>query len=252
MPPPSWSTPEVIEAIREFCAANPTNNEGVRIREMLLRKYHIVVNKSMLAGVLFRAKIDRGYKPRGITRGPEEIACSTMRHPKMFTEHGQKQENAIAHRSSIGNNPKNRSHHKPKAMPEEPTVVYQPIPESIDGPLEFAAPLNPASLDGRDLSSQTSDFDQKLKSVRPVTMPSHVKRALEAAQRDRNHISPFDNVAYRPVVRSAPTSMRVIGYARTCQWIEQDKFCDAPSEPSRSYCEDHCRRVYTNYRRIAA
>lgn len=250
-----WRTDVIDARIREFCAQNPyighrpAPNGNMFIAAMLLKEFQLVLVKNQIAGVVSRLGINRNASLIEPPRSPEEWACSSAKYPPMVTPHEKRndaQRLAYQRRCSeqgLSHIPeKNRSHHKAKAAPADEfdvkfakfIMACQPTPEIIEEPLEFvSAPPEP-------------------KPLRPVTMPSHVKRALEAAQRDRNHISPFDNVVYRPVVRSAPTSMRVIGYASTCQWIEQDKFCDDPSEPGRSWCETHCHRAFVNYRRIAA
>lgn len=261
-PPTHWRTDAIDARIIEFCANNPYRhvrpapNGNMAIAAMLFREFHLVLAKNQIAGAVSRLGIDRQAGVVELPRSEEERAWSSAKFPPMVTRHEKRKDaQRLAYQGRCSEQglshipEKNRSHHKAKTAPADEfdvkfakfIMASQPIPEIIQEPLEFIPPPPPVP-----------------KPIRPVTMPSHVKRALEAAQRDRNHISPFDNVAYRPVIRSAPTSMPVIGHASTCQWPFGDpgtptfRFCGDIPERGRSYCLECCQRGYVNYRRTAA
>lgn len=88
------------------------------------------------------------------------------------------------------------------------------------------------------------------------TISPVVSRAISEV---RKHLSagkpsPFDNLAHRSVPAPQPIARPYSHFAK-CQFIagtwkigQMPKFCDKPTFPARSYCEDCCRVCYQGFR----
>jgi Mn-dependent DtxR family transcriptional regulator len=105
---------------------------------------------------------------------------------------------------------------------------------------------------------------------KPCCNPAHLylgdmrRNCLDREERNppnrRGEMSVFDNLAFRPVVRSAAIGTALSGpRVRTCQYPFGDvgasdyHYCDDPNlEPGQSYCLEHCRVCFIGYRRAAA
>ena len=78
-------------------------------------------------------------------------------------------------------------------------------------------------------------------------------RSLNEVARRRRHLNLYQMDYNKRVSRRLKARpMPVVGPASTCQWIDGDPprdgnqpaFCDEPSSPGRSWCPEHCARVY--------
>lgn len=82
---------------------------------------------------------------------------------------------------------------------------------------------------------------------------AHDIRALSPGRPTRK-VSPFDNLAARPVVRPILVK-RPISTTKRCQFIignwkrgQVPMFCDQPSVEGYSWCENCCKTVFTDWR----
>lgn len=116
--------------------------------------------------------------------------------------------------------------------PIEPALITAARPVTVSEPLE---PPNPI-------------FDEEDREF----VPDQIKpsKALWAATVHRRTFAAEFRV---PTPRPLPEPPRPrYGRVIECQWLEGSgpfTACPNPSEPSRSFCEAHCKQVYVNYRR---
>ncbi len=144
---------------------------------------------------------------------------------------------------------------KPKAVKKEPTLPQLPSVASVGSvaPAPSPPPISVALHDrGGPRPQGAAQF--QMAQIKSSSKPSPQALRASAAGRQAGVPSPFDNLAFRPVVKTEPVPS-VTRTTRTCQFIldegpwigREPKWCGKPSAHG-SYCQTHADACFVRVR----
>jgi len=239
MSEPNWKTDAIRDRVAEFCAANTGANGNGAIKAMLEREFRVRLTPGQVAGAMHRWGIERGrhYFRKSATDEDmgyracfpdiltvEAAGLERLRLYKQVSRHKDRAAYlAERHRAY-----ERHRYAKAKAAREAHPAADAPRPDrSVTANRRAANPLMgsasaKAKMGRQSLAARTAPV---IKSLPPV--PSTVTDSQPA-----------------PIVfRTTMPLKRIID----CQWLDGNgpfTACSERSEPGKSFCEAHCRRVY--------
>ena len=296
--PTALETATIHAAIIKFCADNPSKpgerpapNGNIPIQQMLLSKFHILYTTGQVAGMVTRLGINRG----GIShKNPvaDDQSWAQQNFPAMLAPNA-----AARERKRIDDLPAPMLRRCTICQTRKPIDLFGRHPDGTKRDdclacVEVAA-AKPTKYDnpaGHVIASDRANQTKKQKAIdigvvaypastlpEPTSTAKHApgrpsievqtgpqsvrhRQAVASAIRDPNHISPFNNNAYRPVIREDDDPFGIFTrlpevdvWPHICQFPQDDpgspgfRFCGDRQHPGRPYCRPHCEIAYNGF-----